>query len=70
MNIARVHEGDTVTITFDALPEMELPGTVIRVGMFGENKQGDIVYKAIIKPAQGNELLRWNMTAKVRIASD
>lgn len=70
LNIARVHEGDTVTITFDALPEMELPGTVIRVGMFGENKQGDIVYTALIKPSQNNEQLRWNMTAKVRVASE
>lgn len=68
LNIARVREGDAVTITFDALPELKLPGTITRIRMFGENKQGDIVYTAIVKPAQNDERLRWNMTAKVTVA--
>lgn len=68
LNIARVREGDAVIITFDALPELKLPGTVARIKMFGENKQGDIVYTVVVKPAQNDERLRWNMTAKVTVA--
>ncbi len=69
LNVARVREGDAVSITFDALPDLKLPGTVARIRMFGENKQGDIVYTVIVKPAQHDERLRWNMTAKVTVAS-
>ena len=68
LNIARVREGDAVTITFDALPGLELPGTITRIRMFGENKQGDIVYTVLVKPSQNDERLRWNMTAKVTMA--
>ncbi len=69
LSIARVREGDTVMITFDALPDLKLPGTIDRIRMFGENKQGDIVYTAVVKPSQHDERLRWNMTAKVTMAS-
>jgi multidrug resistance efflux pump len=69
LNIARVREGDAATITFDALPELKLSGTIDRIRMFGENKQGDIVYTVVVKPGQHDERLRWNMTAKVTVAS-
>ena len=68
LNIARVREGDAATITFDALPELKMPGTITRIRMFGENKQGDIVYTVVVKPAQHDARLRWNMTAKVTVA--
>ena len=67
LNIARVREGDTVAIKFDAIAGLELPGTVTRIKALGENKQGDIVYTVVIKPARVDEQLRWNMTAKVTI---
>jgi HlyD family secretion protein len=67
LNIARVHEGDAVTITFDALSGLTLPGTVTRVKTIGENKQGDIVYTVVVRPERMDERLRWNMTAKVTI---
>ncbi len=69
LNIARVRVGDAVAITFDALPELELTGTVARIESIGENKQGDIVYTVIIKPLQNDARLRWNMTAKVTLVS-
>ncbi len=69
LNIARVHEGDVVSMTFDALSGVTLQGTVARIKTIGENKQGDIVYTVIVKPDQMDERLRWNMTAKVTIAA-
>jgi HlyD family secretion protein len=68
LNVASVHEGDPVTVTFDAIPDLKLPGTVRRIKGFGENRQGDITYKVVVAPDQQDARLRWNMTATVSIA--
>ncbi len=67
INIVRVREGDAATLTFDAIPELELSGKVARIRALGENRQGDIVYTVTVKPDKSDERLRWNMTAKVSI---
>ena len=67
INVIYVQEGDRVNISIDALPELELEGTVLRIKPLGENKQGDITYTATILPKESDERLRWNMTASVTI---
>lgn len=67
LSVAHVHEGASVTIKFDALPGVEIPGKVIRIKPLGENKQGDITYTVIVSPDQQDARLRWNMTAAVSI---
>jgi HlyD family secretion protein len=67
LNVGNVHVGAPATISFDALPGVTLPGTVMRIKGFGENKQGDITYKVVVKPAQQDARLHWNMTASVSI---
>lgn len=67
LNVAQVSEGSTATLTFDAIPGLELPGKVVQVKPYGESKQGDIVYTVVVAPAQQDARLRWNMTAKVSI---
>jgi HlyD family secretion protein len=67
LNIASVQEGMPVTMTFDAIPELVLPGKVTNIEPYGESRQGDIVYTVIIAPDQQDSRLRWNMTAKVSI---
>jgi HlyD family secretion protein len=69
LNIVKVKQGDPVSITFDALPGFELPGTVKRIEGFGENRQGDIVYTVTVQPDQQDPRLKWNMTASVSIAA-
>ena len=69
LSVVRVREGDQVTVTFDALPGFELPGTVSEIKPLGENRQGDIVYTVVVKPNTWDERLRWNMTASVNIDS-
>lgn len=61
--------GDRVLITIDAYPDLQLFGTVNRIQTFGKDKQGDIVYKAIIIFEQVDKPLFWNMTAAVHIPS-
>jgi len=67
LNIVKVQVGDPVTLTFDAIPDLELSGKVTRIRTLGENRQGDIVYTVIVTPNQQDARLRWNMTAKVSI---
>jgi len=67
LNIARVQERMPVTLTFDAIPGLELAGRVSRIKAYGESKQGDIVYTVIITLDRQDARLRWNMTAKVSI---
>jgi multidrug efflux pump subunit AcrA (membrane-fusion protein) len=67
LNIVKVQEDDPVLINFDAIPDLELPGKVVRIEAIGENKMGDITYTVIIAPEEQDERLRWNMTATVII---
>src|SRR5262249_15899797 len=68
LNVTQVHAGDRVQLTLDALPKVELSGRVLQVKEFGENHQGDIVYRAIVVPDKVDTRLRWNMTASAAIS--
>jgi len=67
LSVVGVKEGDPVTVTFDAIPGLELPGKVDRIKGFGENRLGDITYKVVVDPGKQDARLRWNMTATVSI---
>ncbi len=67
LNIVNVRDGAPVTLEFDAIPDLELPGKVVRIKGYGENRQGDIVYTVVVGLDQQEARLRWNMTAKVTI---
>lgn len=67
LNVVKIQEGTPATVTLDAIPGLEMAGKVTRMKLYGENKQGDIVYTAIISPDRQDERLRWNMTAQVSI---
>ncbi|MBI5879076.1 MAG: efflux RND transporter periplasmic adaptor subunit [Chloroflexi bacterium] len=67
LNIASVREGAPVALTFDALPGAALSGKVGRIRAYGETRQGDIVYTAIIALDKPDARMRWNMTAKAAI---
>ena len=67
LNVVGISEGDPVTVSLDAIPELELPGKVARIKGYGENRQGDIVYTITVALDKYDARLRWNMTAKVSI---
>lgn len=70
INIARVTEGAPVTITFDALPGVQIPGKVTHIRAYGEKKRGDMTYAVFIEPLENDARLRWNMTASVSIEAN
>ncbi len=63
-----VKPGDSVTIAFDALPDLQKDGVVKLVRPIGENNRGDIVYTLVIEPSEHDARLLWNMTAVVTMA--
>ncbi len=69
LSIVNVEQGQDVEITFDAIPDLTLPGTVTQIKPIGKNNQGDITYTVVIEPQEWDSRLRWNMTATVSIES-
>jgi multidrug efflux pump subunit AcrA (membrane-fusion protein) len=64
-----VQAGTVVQLAFDALPDFTTTGTVLYVRPQGTDNRGDIVYTAVIDPADEDPRLLWNMTAVVSIES-
>jgi HlyD family secretion protein len=67
LQIAKVREGAKVSLTFEGLPGLELAGKVTSIRAFGEKKRGDITYTVYIDPERHEPLLKWSMTAIVKI---
>jgi HlyD family secretion protein len=69
IDMMRIGEGNPVKITFDALPNFELSGKVVRVSEIGEEsfQTQNVTYAAIITPDRHDSRLRWNLTAAVTI---
>ena len=63
LQIVDVNVGDKATLEFDAIPDLQIEGTVVRIRPLGQDNRGDIVYTAVIAPDNLDPRLRWNMTA-------
>lgn len=66
IDVARVKVGDTVKVTFDALPDVEVEGEVIRISPKSSEGSG-VNYTVIIELSETPQQLRWGMTAFVDI---
>jgi multidrug resistance efflux pump len=67
LDIARVQEGQAVTVTVDALPGVVMPGQVLRIQPIGTQKLGDMTYTVIVALPKPDPRVRWNMTAVVTV---
>ena len=66
IDVVELVENDPVLVTLDALPEMELKGTISSIGQSYSENQGDIVYKVTILLTDIDPAMRWGMTAAVK----
>ena len=66
IDVVALSEGQPVTVTFDALPDVTLDGVIESIGQTYEEKQGDIVYAVTVALNEGHPSLRWGMTAVVK----
>jgi multidrug efflux pump subunit AcrA (membrane-fusion protein) len=65
IDVVELAEGGPVAIRLDALPEVELSGTVLSIGQTFAESQGDVVYEVTLLLDDTHPALRWGMTAAV-----
>jgi multidrug resistance efflux pump len=65
IDVVNIEEGESVTLTLDAMPDAELDGNVLSISQSYAEKQGDIVYEVTILLAEYLPGMRWGMTAQV-----
>jgi HlyD family secretion protein len=66
IDVARIFVGSNVTVTFDALPDIVVDGTVVRIAPKASEGSG-VNYTVIIELSEIPEGLLWDMTAFVDI---
>ena len=59
--------GDTIDVTFDALPGVHYSGTVEEIARVAGQHLGDVTYTVHIKLPEIDPSLRWGMTATVKL---
>ena len=67
IDVARVKVGDTVTVTFDALPDVTVQGKVASIAPRSSEGAG-VNYTVHVTFDDAPDGLRWGMTAFVDIA--
>lgn len=65
LNISQIREGDAVTITFFAVPGLQITGRVAYVETVGRDSGVGTSYNVTITPDTWDDRLRWNMSAQV-----
>jgi HlyD family secretion protein len=67
LDVVRVQPGQEVSVTFEAMPELSLTGTIERLQPKGEKKLGDMTYTVLVRLNETHPGLLWNMTAVVNL---
>jgi len=67
LEVVPIAVGDRATVTFEALPDVVIEGTVDRIQVRGTTADGGVVFAVAIRPDDHRDELRWGMTATVRI---
>ena len=70
LNITKISEGSPVAITIDGIPDLSLSGSVARIKPLGEDNQGDITYKVIIKLNNQDPRIKWRMTTSIAFTKE
>ncbi len=66
IDVVSLKAGQPVTVTLDALPELQLKGHILSISQnYGQN-QGDVVYEVTVLLTDKNPAMRWGMTAAVK----
>jgi multidrug efflux pump subunit AcrA (membrane-fusion protein) len=70
IDVVELTENESVVVTLDALPGVELKGTVLSIGQTFEQDQGDVVYEVTILLNEAHPAMRWGMTASVTFQNE
>lgn len=65
IEVVDVSIGQQATVVPDAIPDLELTGTVEKINDISEEKRGDITYTVRVKLDETDPRLRWGMTVVI-----
>ncbi len=66
IDVVKLKEGQPVTVTLDAIPDVELKGNVLSISQTFSENQGDVVYEVTVLLTDQNPAMRWGMTSAVK----
>jgi len=66
IDVVELEEGQSVIVTLDAIPDVELKGTISSIGQTFTENQGDVVYEVNVILTDVDPAMRWGMTAEVK----
>jgi multidrug resistance efflux pump len=66
IDVVALEESQEVTVTLDAMPDVELKGSILSIGQTYAENQGDVVYEVTILLTDTHPTMRWGMTAAVK----
>jgi multidrug resistance efflux pump len=66
IDVVELKEDDPVVVTLDALPGVELKGSISSIGQTYSENQGDVVYEVTVMLTDTDPAMRWGMTAEVK----
>jgi len=66
IDVVNLEEGQPVIVTLDAIPDVELKGSILSIGQVYTENQGDVVYEVTILLSDTHAAMRWGMTAAVK----
>jgi multidrug resistance efflux pump len=69
IDVVNLQEGQTVSVSLDAIPEAQLSGEILAIGQTFAENQGDVVYEVTILLTDTHPSMRWGMTAAVNFES-
>jgi multidrug resistance efflux pump len=70
IDVVQLEEGQPVVVTLDAIPDVELKGTILSIGQTFAENQGDVTYEVTILLNDTHPAMRWGMTAAVTFEND
>ena len=70
LDVVKIKIGDSVTVTLDALPDLELAGEVVAVARTYTEKSGDILYKVRVRLDDPPDEVRWGFTGLILFGKD
>jgi multidrug resistance efflux pump len=65
IDVVELTEGDPVIVKLDALPDVDLNGSILSISQTFAENQGDVVYEATVQLNDIHPAMRWGMTASV-----
>jgi HlyD family secretion protein len=69
IDVVELAQDQPVMVTLDAIPDVDLPGRILRIGQTYSENQGDVVYEVTVLLNGTHPAMRWGMTAAVNFGS-